>query len=106
VLLAPGLLPADIGWRVAFGLGAVLGLGILFLRRFLPESPRWLLLHGRPAKRMTSPLASSVRRGGAVTPRQNCRGCACASVRARAGSSISACRSFATTRAAQRSVSS
>ncbi|HKU84987.1 MAG TPA: MFS transporter [Casimicrobiaceae bacterium] len=50
VLLAPGVLPTDIGWRVAFGLGAVLGLGILFLRRFLPESPRWLLLHGRAAE--------------------------------------------------------
>ena len=50
VLLQPGFLPPDIGWRVAFGLGAVLGLGILFLRRFLPESPRWLLLHGREAE--------------------------------------------------------
>ena len=47
LLLQPGRLPPDIGWRVAFGLGAVLGLGILFLRRYLPESPRWLLLHGR-----------------------------------------------------------
>ena len=47
VLLTPGLLPPDMGWRVAFGSGAVLGLGILFLRRMLPESPRWLLLHGR-----------------------------------------------------------
>ena len=50
VLLQPGFLPPDMGWRVAFGLGAVLGLGILFLRRFLPESPRWLLLHGREAE--------------------------------------------------------
>ncbi|HVS55158.1 MAG TPA: MFS transporter [Casimicrobiaceae bacterium] len=47
LLLQPGRLPPDIGWRLAFGLGAVLGLGILFLRRYLPESPRWLLLHGR-----------------------------------------------------------
>jgi MFS family permease len=47
ILLEPGRLPPDIGWRVAFGSGAVLGLGILFLRRLLPESPRWLLLHGR-----------------------------------------------------------
>ena len=49
-LLEPGRLPPDIGWRVAFGLGAVLGLGIIFLRRLLPESPRWLLLHGREAE--------------------------------------------------------
>jgi len=47
VLLDPALLPEDMGWRVAFGLGAVLGLEILYLRRFLPESPRWLMVHGR-----------------------------------------------------------
>ena len=45
-LLDPRLLPPDVGWRVAFGTGAVLGLGILLLRRFLPESPRWLMIHG------------------------------------------------------------
>lgn len=47
ILLQPGLLPPDMGWRVAFGIGALLGLGILYLRRFLPESPRWLMTHGR-----------------------------------------------------------
>jgi MFS family permease len=47
VLLQPGLLPPDVGWRMAFGIGAILGLGILYLRRFLPESPRWLITHGR-----------------------------------------------------------
>src|SRR5438094_357856 len=47
VLLQPGLLPPDWGWRAAFGIGAVLGLGILLLRRWLPESPRWLMLHSR-----------------------------------------------------------
>ena len=47
LLLQPGRLPPDVGWRVAFGIGAVLGIAILFLRRYLPESPRWLLLHGR-----------------------------------------------------------
>jgi MFS family permease len=50
VLLAPGRLPPDLGWRAAFGTGAVLGLGILWLRRFLPESPRWLMVHGRVAE--------------------------------------------------------
>jgi MFS family permease len=50
VLLDPALLPEDIGWRVAFGLGSVLGLVILYLRRFLPESPRWLMVHGRVAE--------------------------------------------------------
>lgn len=47
VLLAPGRLPPDIGWRCAFGIGAVIGLVILVFRRWLPESPRWLMLHGR-----------------------------------------------------------
>ena len=47
VLLQPGTLPADWGWRAAFGIGAVLGLGVLMLRRFVPESPRWLIFHDR-----------------------------------------------------------
>jgi MFS family permease len=49
LLLDPRLLPPRLGWRVAFGIGAVLGLGILALRRFLPESPRWLIVHGDQA---------------------------------------------------------
>lgn len=47
LLLEPGRLPPDYGWRAAFGIGAVLGLAILYLRRFIPESPRWLMTHGR-----------------------------------------------------------
>ena len=46
-LLDPALFGADLGWRLAFGSGALLGLFILYLRRFLPESPRWLMIHGR-----------------------------------------------------------
>lgn len=45
ILLDPALFGADLGWRLAFGIGAVLGLGILCLRRFIPESPRWLMTH-------------------------------------------------------------
>ena len=47
VFLKPGTLPPDWGWRAAFGIGAVLGLAILLLRRWVPESPRWLMLHNR-----------------------------------------------------------
>src|SRR5436305_981340 len=47
VLLAPGRLPPDWGWRAAFGIGAVLGLGILLLPRCVPEAPLRLMLHGR-----------------------------------------------------------
>jgi MFS family permease len=50
VLLDPHLLPNELGWRCAFGLGAVLGVIILWLRRYIPESPRWLMLHGRVAE--------------------------------------------------------
>jgi MFS family permease len=46
-LLNPNLVPESIGWRVCFALGAVIGLGILLVRRVLPESPRWLMTHGR-----------------------------------------------------------
>jgi MFS family permease len=47
VLLHLKSLPPNIGWRLGFGIGAFLGLGILFMRRYVPESPRWLLIHGR-----------------------------------------------------------
>jgi MFS family permease len=47
IFLKPGVLPPDWGWRAAFGIGAVLGLAILLLRRWIPESPRWLMLHDR-----------------------------------------------------------
>jgi MFS family permease len=48
VLLDPQVLSPELGWRAAFFSGAVIGLVILYLRRFLPESPRWLVVHGRP----------------------------------------------------------
>ena len=47
VLLDKQIFSADLGWRLAFGIGAVLGIGIFLVRRLVPESPRWLLIHGR-----------------------------------------------------------
>lgn len=46
VILDPHLLPPNLGWRIGFGVGALLGLFILTLRRYIPESPRWLMTHG------------------------------------------------------------
>ncbi|HVC44417.1 MAG TPA: MFS transporter [Candidatus Binataceae bacterium] len=58
IILNPHYIPYPIGWRVGFGSGAIIGLGILYLRRFLPESPRWLAMHGRlaEAERTTSEI--------------------------------------------------
>ncbi|MGQ4420890.1 MFS transporter, partial [Streptomyces sp. SAS_269] len=50
VLLDENLLPAGLGWRLAFGLGGILGLGIMMVRRHVPESPRWLFIHGHEAE--------------------------------------------------------
>jgi MFS family permease len=50
VLLDPNRFPVWLGWRFAFGIGAVLGLVVIFFRRWIPESPRWLLIHGRAAE--------------------------------------------------------
>ncbi len=47
VLLDPHRFPVWLGWRFAFGIGAVLGLVVLFFRHWVPESPRWLMVHGR-----------------------------------------------------------
>src|SRR6266511_2141277 len=47
VLLDPRRIPIWLGWRCAFGIGATLGLTVIFFRRWIPESPRWLMIHGR-----------------------------------------------------------
>jgi len=47
VFLNPEIFPESIGWRLCFVLGAVLGVAIIIVRRVIPESPRWLMTHGR-----------------------------------------------------------
>jgi MFS family permease len=67
--LDPRLFPPGLGWRLAFLIGAVLGLVILWVRRFIPESPRWLMSHGRPdeAERIVAAIEAGVAaRGGVV----------------------------------------
>ncbi len=49
VLLDPALFAVDVGWRLGFAVGAALGTVILLLRGMVPESPRWLVVHGRGA---------------------------------------------------------
>jgi MFS family permease len=62
ILLKESVLALDTGWRVAFGMGAILGLGILFVRRNVPESPRWLFIHGREdeAERIVDEIEAGV----------------------------------------------
>jgi MFS family permease len=63
VLLNESVFAADVGWRIAFGLGAILGIGILLVRRYVPESPRWLFIHGRDeeADALVSDIEGQVR---------------------------------------------
>ena len=48
IVLDPAIIDPELGWRLAFVIGGVIGLVTLLLRRFIPESPRWLMTHGRP----------------------------------------------------------
>jgi MFS family permease len=48
-LLDTGLLPPTLSWRLAFLIGATIGIVVLLLRRHVPESPRWLTIHGKKA---------------------------------------------------------
>jgi MFS family permease len=47
ILLNPTVLPIGVAWRLVFGIGAVLGLIVMYFRHWVPESPRWLLIHGK-----------------------------------------------------------
>ena len=70
VLLDPRLVPHDIGWRLCFGLGALLGGAVLLVRRHVPESPRWLLLHGfvEEASRVVTDIEQEVSKHAALPP--------------------------------------
>jgi MFS family permease len=61
-LLNPANFPIDTGWRIGFGIGATLAVGVLLIRQFVPESPRWLMTHGRAddADRVVSEIEKKV----------------------------------------------
>src|ERR1051326_7123154 len=71
-LLDPARVPLWLGWRLAFGIGATLGLIVIFFRRWIPESPRWLMIHGRnpEAEAIVADVEQKigVARGSAVVP--------------------------------------
>lgn len=50
VLLDPGIIDPELGWRLAFLIGAGLGLVVFVMRLWIPESPRWLMIHGQPER--------------------------------------------------------
>ena len=66
VLLNPRVLPVELGWRLAFIGGAALALIVIYARRFLPESPRWLMTHGRIAE--AEQVVESIERASGVAP--------------------------------------
>ena len=71
VLLDPARFPVDVGWRLGFAIGAALGLCIMALRRYVPESPRWLLTHGHQeaAEAAIAEIeARATAHGGALAP--------------------------------------
>ncbi|HYA36637.1 MAG TPA: MFS transporter, partial [Candidatus Binataceae bacterium] len=62
VTLDPRYIPINIGWRLGFAIGPFIGIVILYLREFIPESPRWLLTHGYPerAEQTTEDLEKTI----------------------------------------------
>lgn len=66
LLLNPNLLPINVGWRIGFFIGPVIGLLTIYLRHVLPESPRWLMTHGRnqEAEKIVGDIEKQARKQG------------------------------------------
>ena len=83
VLLDPAFIDPAIGWRLAFLIGATIGLVILVMRFWIPESPRWLVTHGFPqaALAVVRGIEAQFARAAAMRPCTRGCGCACATTR-------------------------
>lgn len=70
VVLDPNVIPQEWGWRLAFLVGGLLAVVILFIRRYVPESPRWLMTHGRPeeAEAIVADIERRIERRTALPP--------------------------------------
>ncbi len=68
--LNPDILPQDVGWRLSFFVGPILGLLIIYLRRHIPESPRWQMTHGREeeGERNVDRIEKRIRQEGKQIP--------------------------------------
>ena len=70
VLLDPAHFAPDHGWRAAFLIGSLLALVIFLMRMWLPESPRWLMTHGRiaEAEAIVAGIEAKLKAEGHVIP--------------------------------------
>jgi MFS family permease len=70
VLLDPAIISPELGWRLAYLTGACLGLVIFVMRLWIPESPRWLMIHGHPeqAHEIVAEIEKSAQRSGNAQP--------------------------------------
>ena len=70
ILLNPDLIPEWLGWRISFAMGTVLGLIVLCIRHWVPESPRWLMVHGRneEAERIITGVEKYIESTGKALP--------------------------------------